>query len=300
MRWSTSRVEAFSDGVIAIAITLLVLEIGVEPAALADPWPALADQWPSYLAYVISFLTVGSVWIAHHGIFARLESVDKTLMRLNIVLLMLVAFLPFPTRVLADSLTQNEAAERAAVVVYGTVVLAIELLLATMGSHVRTLHGGVAPARARGDDERSSGSPPTRWRSSSGCSPSPTWPRSCTSGPRSARSSSRRARAASGWRASRPSNWVGRLPICHTRHRSTRQGRPRHVPLCSTPAMTSSPSTSRRPRFERAEAAAPTSRRDLTDAGDAFAVVRGHDAVVHAAAIPEPTHNPPHVVFPTT
>ena len=98
MRWSTSRVEAFSDGVIAIAITLLVLEIGVDPADLADPWRALADQWPSYLAYVTSFLTVGSVWLAHHSLFSRLREVDATLMRLNIALLMLVSFLPFPTQ----------------------------------------------------------------------------------------------------------------------------------------------------------------------------------------------------------
>jgi len=135
MRWSTSRVEAFSDGVIAIAITLLVLEIAVDPADLADPWPALADQWPSYLAYVTSFLTVGSVWMAHHGIFSRLESMDAALMRLNLALLMLVAFLPFPTRVLADALTQTQAAERAAVVVYGALVLAIELLLLAMARH---------------------------------------------------------------------------------------------------------------------------------------------------------------------
>jgi uncharacterized membrane protein len=135
MRWSTSRVEAFSDGVIAIAITLLVLEIRVDPADLADPWPALADQWPSYLAYVTSFLTVGSVWMAHHGIFSRLESMDAGLMRLNLALLMLVAFLPFPTRVLADALTQTQAAERAAVVVYGALVLAIELLLLAMARH---------------------------------------------------------------------------------------------------------------------------------------------------------------------
>ena len=98
MRWSTSRVEAFSDGVIAIAITLLVLEIGVDPGALAEPWRALADQWPSYLAYVTSFLTVGSVWLAHHSLFSRLREVDATLMRLNIALLMLVSFLPFPTQ----------------------------------------------------------------------------------------------------------------------------------------------------------------------------------------------------------
>ena len=141
MRWSTSRVEAFSDGVIAIAITLLVLEIGVDPGALEEPWRALADQWPSYLAYVTSFLTVGSVWLAHHSLFSRLREVDATLMRLNIALLMLVSFLPFPTQLVADALTESEAAERAAVVVYGAVALAIELVLATMARHVASQPG---------------------------------------------------------------------------------------------------------------------------------------------------------------
>jgi len=157
MRWSTSRVEAFSDGVIAIAITLLVLEIGVDPADLADPWRALADQWPSYLAYVTSFLTVGSVWLAHHSLFSRLREVDATLMRLNIALLMLVSFLPFPTQLVADALTESEAAERAAVVVYGAVALSIELVLATMARHVASqpgLAGDGEEARAPGARKR--------------------------------------------------------------------------------------------------------------------------------------------------
>jgi uncharacterized membrane protein len=79
-RWSTGRVEAFSDGVFAIAITLLVLEIGIDAGELEHPWQALADEWPSYLAYETSFLTIGSVWLAHHGLFSRLRSVDPVLM----------------------------------------------------------------------------------------------------------------------------------------------------------------------------------------------------------------------------
>jgi uncharacterized membrane protein len=68
-RWDTGRVEAFSDGVLAIAITLLVLEIHVDTSALEHPWRALADEWPAYLAFVTSFLTIGGVWLAHHGLF---------------------------------------------------------------------------------------------------------------------------------------------------------------------------------------------------------------------------------------
>jgi uncharacterized membrane protein len=126
-RWETGRVEAFSDGVFAIAITLLVLEIHVED--FDHLWRALGKEWPAYLAYVTSFLTVGSVWIAHHGLFVRLRYIDPVLLRLNLLLLMAAAFLPFPTGVLAEALKESESAERAAVVFYGGCALVIELLL---------------------------------------------------------------------------------------------------------------------------------------------------------------------------
>ena len=96
-RWETNRVEAFSDGVFAIAITLLVLEIKVAPSDFEHLGRALVDEWPAYLAYVTSFLTVGSVWIAHHDLFTRLRFIDPVMLRLNLLLLMAAAFLPFPT-----------------------------------------------------------------------------------------------------------------------------------------------------------------------------------------------------------
>jgi uncharacterized membrane protein len=111
-RWDTGRLEAFSDGVFAIAITLLVLEIGVPESDFEHLWKGIADQWPSYLAYATSFLTIGGLWLAHHGIFRRLASADGVVMGLNILLLMLVAFLPFPTKLVAEAihLTAGEAA----------------------------------------------------------------------------------------------------------------------------------------------------------------------------------------------
>jgi TMEM175 potassium channel family protein len=130
-RWATGRVEAFSDGVFAIAITLLVLEIKIDPSEFDHLWRALADEWPAYLAYVTSFFTIGGVWLAHHGLFGRLEAVDPVLMRLNILLLMTVSFLPFPTGLMAEALKASESAERAAVVVYGVTAGAIELLMAS-------------------------------------------------------------------------------------------------------------------------------------------------------------------------
>jgi uncharacterized membrane protein len=128
-RWETNRVEAFSDGVFAIAITLLVLEINVAPSDFEHLGRALVDEWPAYLAYVTSFLTVGSLWIAHHDLFTRLRFIDPVMLRLNLLLLMAAAFLPFPTAVLAQSFHASDQAERVAVVFYGLVALVIELLL---------------------------------------------------------------------------------------------------------------------------------------------------------------------------
>ena len=149
-RWETARVEAFSDGVFAIAITLLVLEIGVDPADFDHLWQALADEWPSYLAYVTSFLTVGGVWLAHHRLFSHLRYVDPMLMRLNILLLMVASFLPFPTGLLAEAFDVSTSAERAAVVVYGVTAGLIEALIRASArwaaAHPDLLEGGEAAA----------------------------------------------------------------------------------------------------------------------------------------------------------
>jgi uncharacterized membrane protein len=158
MRWSTGRLEAFSDGVIAIAITLLVLEIKIEPPGFDHLWRSLADEWPSYLAYVTSFLTIGGVWLAHHALFERLSAIDPVLMRLNLLLLMVVAFLPFPTALMAEALRESRDAERAAVVVYGVSAAVIELLLASASRYAASrpdllVEGTPPPApadRARG------------------------------------------------------------------------------------------------------------------------------------------------------
>ncbi len=137
-RWETNRVEAFSDGVLAIAITLLVLEISIEPDQYDHLARAILGEWPAYLAYVTSFFTVGSVWIAHHDLFARLKFIDPVLLRLNLVLLLTAAFLPFPTGVLSQSFDASASAERAAVVFYGATALAIELILRAMIRYAST------------------------------------------------------------------------------------------------------------------------------------------------------------------
>jgi len=134
-RWGTGRVEAFSDGVFAIAITLLVLDLGVPASSFGDLWSGIAHEWPSYLAYVTSFITIGGIWLAHHGIFRQLQYVDAMVMRLNLVLLMAVSFLPFPTGLMAKAIRDTNA-ERAAVVFYGLTLLSISIV-------VRVLWGAI-------------------------------------------------------------------------------------------------------------------------------------------------------------
>jgi uncharacterized membrane protein len=128
-RLRTGRMEAFSDGVFAIAITLLVLEITVPNGSENDLLGAVGDQWPSYLAYAVSFSTIGAVWLAHVTITDYLDHANAVLLRLNLLLLMVVSFLPFPTRLLAGHLGESDAA-RVAATVYGVTLLAAVGLIA--------------------------------------------------------------------------------------------------------------------------------------------------------------------------
>jgi uncharacterized membrane protein len=115
----TSRVEAFSDGVFAIAITLLILAVGIEQSlAEGNLRHQLLHLWPAYIAYAVSFLTVGIMWVNHRQIFRHFERVDRPLLLLNILLLMCISFTPFPTRVVADH-AQNAGDRQAAAVLYG-------------------------------------------------------------------------------------------------------------------------------------------------------------------------------------
>ena len=130
-RWGTGRIEAFSDGVFAIAITLLILEISVPESEFGNLWRGIGDQWPSYLAYATSFITIGGLWMIHHAIFRRLQYANAWVMRVNLLLLMAVSFLPFPTRLMAEAI-RNTDAERAAVIFYGGSLLVIALLVSAM------------------------------------------------------------------------------------------------------------------------------------------------------------------------
>jgi uncharacterized membrane protein len=142
---SKARLEAFSDGVLAIAITLLVIEIRPpevhEGESLAH---ALWGLWPSYLAYLVSFLTIGVIWLNHHGIFQQIARVDGPLLVLNLNLLLWTALIPFPTAVVADHLAAGGEAARTAAALYSGVLLLMSLAFGALFAWVthddRLLH----------------------------------------------------------------------------------------------------------------------------------------------------------------
>jgi uncharacterized membrane protein len=111
----TQRIEAFSDGVFAIAITLLIIEIGVPRLQGGESLAhALGDLWPSYGAYVLSFLMIGIYWANHHAFFKLFVRTDHVFLMLNVFFLMCIAFLPFPTAVLGDYLDNADERQAAA------------------------------------------------------------------------------------------------------------------------------------------------------------------------------------------
>ncbi|WUH90064.1 TMEM175 family protein [Streptomyces sp. NBC_00433] len=136
----SGRVEAFSDGVFAIAITLLVLEIKVPEDAGDRLWSALGAMWPSYAAYAVTFLIIGVMWVNHHTVFQCIARVDRTLLFLNLVLLMGVAALPWPASVVAAYLREGNAAH-VALAVYGLFMVFHALVFQAMWWHLtRTGH----------------------------------------------------------------------------------------------------------------------------------------------------------------
>jgi uncharacterized membrane protein len=129
-----ARLEAFSDGVFAIAITLLVLDLALGHSGSA--LERVLNGWPFYLGYIVSFLTIGAAWLAHTGITDRLARADSILLRINLTLLLVVVFLPFPTRLVAEALDSIKD-ERVFVTLYGFTLLAMRLLLFALDGYAR-------------------------------------------------------------------------------------------------------------------------------------------------------------------
>jgi uncharacterized membrane protein len=107
-RMNKDRVETFSDGVFAIAITLLILTIG-QPDHYAILARQLADRWPSLAAYVVSFLVIGIMWLNHHTVFSHLGKIDRGMFYCNLLLLMTIVFIPYPTGVFGNALQRGSA-----------------------------------------------------------------------------------------------------------------------------------------------------------------------------------------------
>jgi uncharacterized membrane protein len=126
------RFNAFSDGVFAIVITLLVLELPVPPAT-APILPALAESWPDFLGYAISFAFVGGIWISHAGLTKYMKRGDVVAFRLNLVMLLFVSLLPFSTRLMVTHMDAADAT--AAVALYGVNLFVASGLITALLHH---------------------------------------------------------------------------------------------------------------------------------------------------------------------
>jgi uncharacterized membrane protein len=134
-----TRLEAFSDGVFAVAITLLALDLTVEGTGHGPLLDQLYDKWPAFLAYLISFFMIGIVWVNHHALVRSITKVDRLLLFLNLVLLLFVVLIPFATSTEADYFPGNDEDARLAMVLYAGVFLGMSIGFAAMFEW--TLHG---------------------------------------------------------------------------------------------------------------------------------------------------------------
>ena len=144
------RLEAFSDGVFSIAITLLVLEIRVPPIDSATTPSVIIDDlaahWPSFIGYVVSFLTIGNAWIQHHNLFRLVGRVSHGVLITNLLLLLAIGFLPFPTALLADTLGRPSA--QVGVVVYATTFVFTAIVFNLLWFQVKKVLKPGAPTAA--------------------------------------------------------------------------------------------------------------------------------------------------------
>ena len=144
-----SRMEAFSDGVFAIAITLLVLELSIPEGSEGHLLQTVLSLWPSYLAYIVSFATIGATWLGHNSITHYMHSANTPFLRVNLALLLVVSFLPFPTKLVAEYLGSRED-EKVAATIFGVTLLAVVSLLSVLWT--LAVRGGLVHPET-GDEE---------------------------------------------------------------------------------------------------------------------------------------------------
>ena len=123
---STSRLETFADGVFAIAATLLILNVDAQVSDVPDLGMRLLHIWPSYLAYAVSFVTIGIMWVNHHTLMVQIERADRRFLLATVGLLMCIAFVPFPTRLVAEHIRAEGA--RDAALAYGFTMVATAVM----------------------------------------------------------------------------------------------------------------------------------------------------------------------------
>ena len=147
-----SRLEAFSDGVFAVAITLLALNIVVPGPGPGHPelLDQLSAHWPAFVAYAISFFTIGIIWVNHHALLRSVKAVDRTLLFVNLVLLLFVVLIPFSTATAADYLHHDNWNARVAVAVYAGVFLGMSIGFGAIFEwtlHSKSVYQPVPPER---------------------------------------------------------------------------------------------------------------------------------------------------------
>jgi uncharacterized membrane protein len=129
----TNRLEAFSDGVFAVAITLLVLDLNVPGGG--DLWHQLREEWPQFASFFVSFWVIGIIWVNHHGLLDHLKRTDRAVLYLNLLVLMTVVFIPFSTALMANHL-KSGADEKVAALVYALTFFAMGVAFALLWTYV--------------------------------------------------------------------------------------------------------------------------------------------------------------------
>jgi uncharacterized membrane protein len=114
---SPGRLETFADGIFAIAATLLIIDVGISGESTESLGQQLLHIWPQYFAYAVSFLTIGIMWVNHHRLIRQIDRIDEPFLFLNLGLLACIAFVPFPTRIVAEFVRTDDG--RAAALLYG-------------------------------------------------------------------------------------------------------------------------------------------------------------------------------------
>ena len=144
---STARLETFADGVFAIAATLLVLNVDVPELGGRSLAHELVKLWPAYVGYAVSFLTIGIIWVNHHTVLRQLRGIDRTFLFINVFFLLCIAFIPFPTRLLATYVRTDDG--EAAAFAYGVTLTATAIFFNLMWRYA--IGGGGRLLRADAD-----------------------------------------------------------------------------------------------------------------------------------------------------